>query len=67
MTIAYITTNGDPSVGIEGNFTEVDLNYDLDDENREEVRKMLTAFFSELWSDKARIQFVETEKTNETT
>lgn len=57
MTVAYITTNGDPSVGITGNYTEVDLNFDIDDENREEIRVMLADFFSELWGEKARVQF----------
>ena len=59
MTIAYVTTNGDPSAGINGNFTEVDLNYDLDDSDREDVRNRLVEFFSDLWGEKARVVFAE--------
>jgi hypothetical protein len=57
---AYISCQGDESVGIFSCSTEVDLCIELD-YNREEVRKMLKDCFAEIWDDGSTVVTFEDE------
>lgn len=65
MTIAYVQTAGDPSVGIDGCYTEVDLNYPVEELGREECRARLAECFSTLWGERAVVQFEDEFSTKE--
>lgn len=57
---AYISSSGDPSVGINGFSTEIDLDIDLDDsdDQREGIRKALSDCFIIVWGvGKVRVLF----------
>ncbi len=52
---AYIWSNGDPSVGIFGFSTEVEIGFDAqildEDDLRQSTRKLLQECFAEIWDD----------------
>ena len=56
---ATIWSNGDPSVGINGNQAEVDMPYlgEVDDEYRQGIRESLIMAFSDIFDDKAFVTF----------
>jgi len=56
---ATIWSNGDPSVGINGNQAEVDMPYlgEVDDEYRQSIRESLATVFSEIFDDRAFVIF----------
>jgi hypothetical protein len=54
---AFICTHGDPSVGIHGVSTEIDLQYDYDNDERSWVRDTLHKCFTELYGEPAEVWF----------
>jgi hypothetical protein len=55
---AYITTTGDPSVGINGDDLTLDGLWDIDQqEDREDVRKALKAMYSDFLGEPAGVRF----------
>lgn len=61
---ASIVSYGDPSTGIFGYDTEVDLNIESfeNKEHRETARAGLEMVFSDLWDDPARVIFSDEEE-----
>jgi len=58
VTKFYLYSPGDPSVGIHSIETEMDLCFDVGEgEEREELRKQLKEFFSDLYDDNIGIEF----------
>jgi len=58
VTKFYLYSPGDPSVGIHSIETEMDLCFDVGEgEEREELRKQLKEFFSDLYDDNVNIEF----------
>ena len=56
---AFIDSYGEPSVGINGAHTELDLDIyseDCDEEERNLIRKYLSDLFTELWDDSVNIR-----------
>jgi len=57
VTKFYLYAAGDLSTGIQSTLTEMDLKFDVDCVDREELRKDLTGFFSEIYDEQVKITF----------
>jgi len=57
VTKFYVTTRGDRLVGIQAVDTSMDLQFDIEDIGREELRKELAEFFSDIYGEKVGIEF----------
>jgi len=57
MTKAIVMTASNLRVGICGIHTEIDLQIEVDDEDREEVRKILTDAFGAIYNDEVGVEF----------
>lgn len=68
MIVAYVSTKGDPSVGIYGESAEVTFSYEFDEHDcndREHVRDELQKCFSTIWNEKAYVIFEDETLYNE--
>ncbi len=57
ITRFYVMTKGDPQVGIQAVDTCMDLEFDIEDFGREELRDELTDFFTKIYGEKVGIEF----------
>lgn len=57
ITKFYLYATGDPSVGIQSTYTEMDLKFDIDSGNREELRQQLKEFFTQIYDEPVGIEF----------
>lgn len=57
VTKFWLCAAGDPSVGIQSTETSMDLMFDVDHTNREELRQQLTEFFTDIYDEPVIIQF----------
>lgn len=57
ITKFYLYVRGDPSVGIQHLRTEMDLQVDVDDFNREWLRVTLQKCFTEIYNDRVGVEF----------